>query len=84
MKRVAAVVLIIAALGAGLTGCGRFNQDARPSPVASTPAPDAETPTSSESLDDLLAELDSVDTLVTESEQDATAGDEAARADDAP
>ena len=76
MRRAAAAILIATALGASLTGCGRFSPDARPSPVASTPA-------SADSVDDLLAELDSVDDLLTRSEQDAVAGDDAARSDDA-
>ena len=77
MNRAAAVVLIAVTLGAGLTGCGRFAPGARPSPAASTPA-------SADSVDEVLAELDSVDDLLTRTEQDAAAGDEAARTDDAP
>jgi hypothetical protein len=76
MRRAAAAILIATALGASLTGCGRFNQNTPPVPAASTPA--------STDSDDLLAELDSVDDLLTQSEQDAVAGDEAARTDDAP
>ena len=77
MNRAAAALVIAAIVGLSLTGCGRFARDGDPLPAESTPA-------SVESVVDVLTELDAVDDLLTQSEEDAAVGDEAARTDDAP
>lgn len=85
MMRLAATLVIVAALGAGLTGCSRFGHsdgpaDA-PAPAVSTPASGSVSPND---IADILADLDEVDATVTQVDEDGVAGDDAAHTDDTP
>ncbi|CAN5169037.1 hypothetical protein BH11ACT3_BH11ACT3_01320 [soil metagenome] len=77
---VAAVLLIVA-----LTGCSRLGShggEAPAEPVATSLS--VSTPSSTDSMDDVLADLDGASGAARQADSDATAGDAAVATDDAP